>query len=121
MKKVGDWNQCRCGQGYQETERSIKEGYCEDCLAYFDDRDRKFREDCAFYGCPSCGSTSCFSIWGEGICPDHLRFLKIPKGLIKIVMGIPEKVRQKPYAELRELSVRSQDWLLDRANDGSWK
>ena len=87
MKNVGDWNQCRCGQGYQETEETIKEGYCEDCFAYFQKRDYQFREDCALYGCPSCGSINCFSIQPKGICPDHLRFLKIPKGLIKIVMG----------------------------------
>ena len=58
-KAIGEWNQCRCGDGYQETEVTAVRGMCEPCIDYEEARERKWDNDCAVYGCPFCLNPDC--------------------------------------------------------------
>jgi len=59
MKKPGEWSQCRCGEGHQETEETIKAGKCLGCILHDEERDRNWARSCADFGCPFCLSLEC--------------------------------------------------------------
>lgn len=86
MKKIGDVNQCRCGEGYYETALTIKHGHCEPCIEYFERRERQFKADYAMYGCPFCTNSFC-TIAATGKCSDWFKTKVAPFGLKKIILG----------------------------------
>lgn len=58
-RRVGDWNQCSCGDGYQETAKTLAAGKCASCIGDAEDRERSWIRSCADYGCPFCMSLGC--------------------------------------------------------------
>lgn len=58
-KQIGDWNQCRCSAGYQETSETLEKGKCQDCIFHDEKRDRDWKRSCLEFGCPFCSKFDC--------------------------------------------------------------